>query len=164
MGISHTETIFIRKVFYTLTQYKIDGLDISALNVVFAFPFKKNIKTQVKILASCWRRRRGAPVHILLPLIILSMVTFVPAASILKRMERKARNSSVRRPLSLSSALLLLLPVHAAYNLILSQSLSLLAGSSIGPQPFEMFVIKPLRLSFKISKYHTREPLIDIYI
>ena len=162
MGISHTETIFIRKVFYTLTQYKIDGLDISALNVVFAFPFKKNIKTQVKILASCWRRRRGAPVHILLPLIILSMVTFVPAASILKRMERKARNSSVRRPLSLSSALLLLLPVHAAYNLILSQSLSLLAGSSIGP--FEMFVIKPLRLSFKISKYYTREPLIDIYI
>ena len=162
MGISHTETIFIRKVFYTLTQYKIDGLDISALNVVFAFPFKKNIKTQVKILASCWRRRRGAPVHILLPLIILSMVTFVPAASILKRMERKARSSSVRRPLSLSPALLL--PVHAAYNLILSQSLSLLAGSSIGPQPFEMFVIKPLRLSFKISKYYTREPLIDIYI
>ena len=162
MGISHTETILIRKVFYTLTQYKIDGLDISALNVVFAFPFKKNIKTQVKILASCWRRRRGAPVHILLPLIILSMVTFVPAASILKRMERKARNSSVRRPLSLSPALLL--PVHVAYNLILSQSLSLLAGSSIGPQPFEMFVIKPLRLSFKISKYYTREPLIDIYI
>ena len=162
MGISHTETILIRKVFYTLTQYKIDGLDISALNVVFAFPFKKNIKTQVKILASCWRRRRGAPVHILLPLIILSMVTFVPAASILKRMERKARNSSVRRPLSLSPALLLLLPVHAAYNLILSQSLSLLAGSSIGP--FEMFVIKPLGLSFKISKYYTREPLIDIDI
>ena len=130
MGISHTETIFIRKVFDTLTQYKIDGLDISALNVVFAFQFKKNIKTQLKILASCWRRGRGAPVHILLPLIILSMVTFVPAASILKRMERKARrNSSVRRPLSLSPTLLL--PVHAAYNLILSQSLSLLAGSSI---------------------------------